>query len=100
METPIIQFGTSRFLQAHVDLFVSEALTRGEALGRIAVVQTTTSPGSRKRIEAFNRLPSFPVLIRGLEDGQVVDRRVEVASVTRAFDAGSGWDAVEDVFVR
>ncbi len=100
METPIIQFGTSRFLQAHVDLFVSEALTRGEALGRIAVVQTTTSPGSRKRIEAFNRLPSFPVLIRGLEDGQVVDRRVEVASVTRAFDAGSDWDAVEDVFVR
>ena len=100
METPIIQFGTSRFLQAHVDLFVSEALARGEALGRIAVVQTTTSASSRRRIEAFNRLPSFPVLIRGLEDGQVVERKVEVASVARAFDAGSDWDAVEDVFVR
>ena len=51
METPILQFGTSRFLQAHVDLFVSEALQRGEALGKITVVQTTSSPESRKRLE-------------------------------------------------
>ena len=36
-EFPILQFGASRFLQAHVDLFVSEALPRGEAMGRIAV---------------------------------------------------------------
>ena len=100
MEIPIIQFGTSRFLQAHVDLFVSEALGSGEALGKIAVVQTTTSADSRRRVEAFNRLPSFPVLIRGLENGRVVDRRIEVASVGRAFDAGSEWDAVEEVFVR
>jgi tagaturonate reductase len=27
---PILQFGTSRFLQAHVDLFVSQALERGD----------------------------------------------------------------------
>ncbi|WP_281032621.1 hypothetical protein [Phyllobacterium salinisoli] len=31
--TPILQFGTSRFLQAHADLFVSDALARGEAPG-------------------------------------------------------------------
>ena len=66
METPILQFGTSRFLQAHVDLFVSEALQRGLALGKITVVQTTSSPESRKRLEAFNRLPSYPVLILSL----------------------------------
>jgi mannitol-1-phosphate/altronate dehydrogenase len=50
---PILQFGTSRFLQAHVDLFVSQALARGEAMGRIAVVQTTSSKESRKRLDAF-----------------------------------------------
>ena len=32
MTTPILQFGTSRFLQAHVDLFISEALDAGHAL--------------------------------------------------------------------
>jgi tagaturonate reductase len=100
METPILQFGTSRFLQAHVDLFVSEALQRGEALGKITVVQTTSSPESRKRLEAFNRLPSYPVLIRGLEGGEVVDHRVEVASIGRAFDAASDWEAIEDVLVQ
>src|SRR5690554_1883927 len=100
MNTPILQFGTSRFLQAHADLFVSEALARGEALGRITVVQTTTSPASRSRVEAFNRLPSFPVHIRGLDSGAVVDRVVEVDSVAQAFDANESWEAVEEVFVR
>ena len=50
MPLPILQFGTSRFLQAHVDLFVSQALTKGEAAGKIALVQTTTSPESRRRL--------------------------------------------------
>ena len=31
MSEPILQFGTSRFLQAHVDLFVSAALDAGHA---------------------------------------------------------------------
>ena len=40
----ILQFGTGRFLLAHVDLFVSEALAAGQAAGGILVVQTTRSP--------------------------------------------------------
>ena len=40
MHCPILQFGTSRFLQAHVDLFVSEARKDGQDCGPIAVVQT------------------------------------------------------------
>ena len=43
MAFPIIQFGASRFLQAHVDLFVSQALAKGDAMGRIVAVQTTQS---------------------------------------------------------
>lgn len=96
--TPIIQFGTSRFLQAHADLFVSEALARGEALGRITVVQTTRSPDSRRRIAAFGR--PYPVLIRGIEDGAVVDRRVEVDSIARGIDANEDWGTVEALVVE
>ena len=33
----ILQFGTGRLLQAHVDLMVGEALGRGEAIGTIAL---------------------------------------------------------------
>ena len=41
MAFPIIQFGASRFPQAHVDLFVSQAFAKGDAMGRIVAVQTT-----------------------------------------------------------
>ena len=62
MSFPILQFGTSRFLQAHVDLFVSEALARGEAGGKIAVVQTTASPDSRRRLAFFGEGRPYRVL--------------------------------------
>jgi tagaturonate reductase len=37
----ILQFGTGRFLQEHVDLFVLQVLGQGRALGGISVVQST-----------------------------------------------------------
>ena len=57
---PILQFGASRFLQAHVDLFVSDGLARSEAMGRIAVAGTTGSPESRRRIAAFATGKPYP----------------------------------------
>lgn len=55
LSTPILQFGTSRFLQAHADLFISQALSRGQALGKVTVVQTTASPDSARRVQALAR---------------------------------------------
>ena len=60
MAFPIIQFGTSRFLQAHVDLFVSEAL--GEA-----------SDGTHRR-GADDAEPGEPQAHRGLRRGQTLCR--------------------------
>jgi tagaturonate reductase len=95
---PILQFGTSRFLQAHVDLFVSEALARGEAMGRIAVVQTTSSKESRKRLDAFAAGKPYLVRVKGLAGGKIVDESVEVTSVGAGFDAASQWEDVERQF--
>jgi tagaturonate reductase len=98
-EFPILQFGASRFLQAHVDLFVSEALPLGEAMGRIAVAGTTGSPESRRRIAAFAAGKPYPVLVKGLSDGAVVDENVEVKSVGAGVDAVTQWDELERLFV-
>jgi tagaturonate reductase len=95
---PILQFGTSRFLQAHVDLFVSQALARGEAMGPIAVVQTTSSKESRKRLEAFATGKPYLVRVKGLARGKIVDESVEVTSVGAGFDAAAQWDEVERHF--
>jgi tagaturonate reductase len=96
---PILQFGASRFLQAHVDLFVSEALPKGEAMGRIAVAGTTGSPESRRRIAAFAKGEPYPVLVKGLKGGAVVDETVQVSSVGVGVDAATQWDELERLFI-
>ena len=96
---PILQFGASRFLQAHVDLFVSDALARGEAMGPIAVAGTTGSPESRRRIAAFATGLPYRVLVKGLSNGAVVDESVEVGSVGAGVDAATQWDELERLFV-
>ncbi len=98
-EFPILQFGASRFLQAHVDQFVSEALPRGEAMGRIAVAGTTGSPESRRRLAAFAAGQPYPVLVKGLRDGAIVDESVEVSSVGAGVDAATQWDELERLFI-
>jgi tagaturonate reductase len=98
MAFPIIQFGTSRFLQAHVDLFVSEGLTKGAAMGRIVAVQTTQSAESRKRITAFAEGRPYIVQIKGITGGAIVDIEAEVSSVGGGVDANESWEAVERLF--
>jgi len=88
---PILQFGTSRFLQAHVDLFVSEALARGQALGGITVVQSTASAASAARSAALARGEGYEVRIRGLVDGRPVDTSQRCHAVRAALHAQRDW---------
>lgn len=100
MRTPILQFGTSRFLQAHADLFVSEAMEENAALGPITVVQTTGDPKRAERVGALAAPGGFPVVIRGLTDGLPMVREVRVRSVARALSTATDWDEVKRVFVE
>lgn len=96
---PILQFGTSRFLQAHADLFVSEAAKTGEALGHITIVQTTGSAQGAARVAAFRQAGGYPVRIRGWQDGAQVDEERRADAVTQAWQAGSDWRQVRDAAV-
>ncbi|WP_323687719.1 mannitol dehydrogenase family protein [Rhizobium sp. AN88] len=96
-DTPILQFGTSRFLLAHADLFISQALEKGEALGRIAIVQTTGNAESLKRVAALNDGTPYPVRIRGIRDGQEVDEEIPGKAVARALTAAAGWAEVRRI---
>jgi tagaturonate reductase len=100
MKTAIVQFGTSRFLQAHADLFISEALERGEAAGRITVVQTTGSAERAGRLAALAAPGGFPIIVRGLEAGQKINRRQQVTSVARALSTTADWAEVTRVVVE
>ena len=100
VQTPIFQFGTSRFLQAHVDLMISEALQAGKAAGPITVVQTTGSAERAGRLAALAEPGGFPVKIRGLKDGVAVDTVMQVTSVVRTFSTATEWEALCQVFAR
>lgn len=96
---PILQFGTSRFLQAHADLFVSEAAQAGQALGNITIVQTTNSGQGAARVAAFRQPGGYPVRIRGWQDGAQVDDERRVHAVTQAWQTSSDWPQVRDAAV-
>lgn len=97
---PILQFGTSRFLQAHADLFISEALARGEALGPVAVVETTGSPASVARVAAFAAGTGYPVRIRGLKDGVTVDETRIATAIRAGLSATRDWQAIRRIAIH
>lgn len=94
----IIQFGTSRFLQAHVDLFAHEAKQAGQPVGPITVVQASNSGDRAGRVAAFGRSEGYPVIIRGIENGAKTERRIDVLSVDQGLSAMRDWDALSAHF--
>ncbi|MBD9653064.1 mannitol dehydrogenase family protein [Ensifer sp. ENS09] len=97
MPTPIVQFGTSRFLQAHADLFISQALKKGEAPGSITIVQTTGSSERSGRLAALSRPEGFPVIIRGIQGGERIDATQHVTSVARALSTAQNWSEIRAI---
>ena len=94
MSTPILQFGTGRFLQAHADLFVSQALARGQALGGITVVQSTDSPQSSARAAALAH--GYRVELRGMQQGRRIEETVQVNAVQAVWHARRDWEQLRD----
>ena len=104
MAQPILQFGTSRFMQAHVDFFVSEALNgaagAGDALGGITVVQSTSSAASTARTQALAAGGGYPVRIRGLTGGERIDTTVQCTAVREALHAATHWTQLRHTVAR
>jgi tagaturonate reductase len=98
MSNPILQFGTSRFLQAHVDFFVAEAARHdpSKALGRITVVQSTSNAQSRARIDALRASSVYPVRIRGRRGDATIDVSVQCDAITEALNAADDWPTLRE----
>lgn len=95
---PILQFGTGRFLQAHVDLFVAEAFRQGQALGRITVVQSTGNPQSSARAAVLAR--GYRVELRGMQQGQPLQTTVHVDSVQTVWHADRDWALLREAMAQ
>ncbi|RPE62956.1 tagaturonate reductase [Pacificibacter maritimus] len=90
LQTQVLQFGTSRFLQAHADLFFSQA----DADMTVTVVQSSGDTSRQHRLAALADPSGFPVRVKGLEQGQEIDREERVTSVKQCFSTAQDWDDV------
>lgn len=90
--TPVLQFGTSRFLQAHADLYLDEA-----GGGPVTVVQSSGDRGRRGRLAALSDPDGYPVRIRGLVNGEAVDRLQRVRSVVRGLSTDEDWPEIRRI---
>ncbi|MCY2966212.1 MAG: altronate dehydrogenase [Planctomycetota bacterium] len=90
----ILQFGAGRFLRAFVDRFVHQANEQGQQVGRIVVVQSTAG----QRADLLNAQPAgFHVVVRGIQEGETIDRVEPVGSISRALSAVDQWSDVLEV---
>ena len=94
--TPVVQFGTSRFLQAHADLFFDE----GTPNRAITVVQSSGDPARAARLSAMADPAGYPVRIRGRANGKTVDEERRVTSVKRTLSTAADWDELVRVVVE
>lgn len=93
-----MQFGTSRFLQAHADLFISQAMESGQNVGPITIVQSSGDPERAKRLAGL--VGSYPVHIEGIADGKRVQEIVTVRSVTRTLSTAVNWAEISRIFAE
>ncbi|MBN8631187.1 MAG: mannitol dehydrogenase family protein [Rhodobacterales bacterium] len=89
--TPILQFGTSRFLQAHADLFLSEG---PDSLGPVTVVQSSGDAGRRGRLAALAAPEGYVVRVQGIEGGKPVSFETRVTSIRRALATTTDWQEI------
>src|SRR5205807_544037 len=90
----ILQFGSGKFLRAFADLFIHQANQDGQQVGQVVVVQST---GERRANLLNQQQGRYHVLIRGTQQGQVVDRLEESASIRRALVAAQEWPEILEV---
>jgi len=91
MNETILQFGTGRFLRGFFDRFVQNAADAGNDVGKIVVVQSTDSG----RGEAIDTKNGYTVLVRGVWNGETIDRAEQVRSLSRVLVASKEWESVQ-----
>ncbi|WP_110658181.1 mannitol dehydrogenase [Salinicola halimionae] len=91
----IVQFGTGRFLLAHVDVLVSESRVNGDSDERILVVQSSTREEGKRKARLLAEQRRYPVRIRGRRDGETVDREQTVDSIAGCLIAAEQWEALK-----
>lgn len=87
----IIQFGEGNFLRAFVDWMVHQVNKEGLFKGRVVAVQ----PIAQGRVANLNQQDGlYTQILRGMQKGQIVDRREIIPVISRGLNAYTEWEEV------
>ena len=86
----VLQFGEADFLRAFVDWMFARLNRRGAFGGRVVAVQPIAA-GTARQINAQDGL--YTLLLRGLQDGRIVEQREVISAVSRCIDPYQDFDA-------
>lgn len=85
----VVQFGEGNFLRAFVDYMIDIANETSDFNGSIALVRPIAY-GTLDRFERQNCL--YTVVLRGMENGQIINTPRVITSVDRAVDGAETWE--------
>lgn len=91
----IVQFGEGNFLRAFADWMIDELNGRGLLQSQVLVVQPIRQ-GLAAQLNAQDGL--YTVLVRGTENGKVVESPRVVTAVRRALDPYASWSELVATF--
>jgi tagaturonate reductase len=93
----ILQIGSGAFLKGFVEDFVQLANMAGEPVGRVVSVQRK----SDHRSDALLRQDGlYTLILRGLANDQLVERKRIIASISRFLSADTEWNEAIAMAVR
>jgi tagaturonate reductase len=89
MPERVIQFGEGNFLRAFVDWMVDRLNGQGLFNGCVVIVQ----PIERGLVNVLNEQEGlYTLLLRGIENGQVIEQKRLITSVSRGVNPYTDWD--------
>lgn len=87
----LIQFGEGNFLRAFVDWFLHEMNKKGIFQGRAVVIQ----PIPQGKVSNLNNQDGlYTLLLRGIEKGQLVNKREVITGISRGLNAYTQWKEI------
>ncbi len=92
----VLQFGEGNFLRAFIDWMVQEMNDKADFGGAVQIIQPLER-GTSDLINAQDGL--YTLILRGVEDGKVVERTRVVESVAGCLNAYTEWDKVVAAFL-
>ena len=88
----VLQFGEGNFLRAFVDYFIDVANERSGFHGKVVAVQPIPAPALKEKFDAQDCL--YTLYLRGIENGQKVEKRRVISCISRCISAAEEFGAV------